>query len=76
MDVLCPQYIVDEYIALILFAYANLTSLNKEGVVIVTDVGNTMLGKLECVHQAPGFSLLAILRLASATFMCVCKRSL
>jgi hypothetical protein len=32
--------------------------------VIVTDVENTKLGKLERVRQAPGFSLLAILFLA------------
>lgn len=44
--------------------------------VIVSDVENTKLGKLERVRQAPGFSLLAILFLASITLMCVCRRSL
>lgn len=44
--------------------------------VIVSDVENTKLGKLERVRQEPGFSLLAILSLASITLMCVCRRSL
>ena len=44
--------------------------------VIVTDVENIKLGKLERVRHAPGFSLLAILFLASITLMCVCRRSL
>jgi hypothetical protein len=66
------QHIVDGCIALIPFADANLTSIfEQREVVIVTEVGNRVY-----MHQAPGFSLLAILRLALATLICVCKRSL
>lgn len=69
MDVIYHQSIVDGYIALIPFTDADKIFEQIEAV-IVTDVENTMLEKLEYVHQAPGFNFLAILRLASTTLMC------
>ena len=71
------QHIVGGWLALIPFADANLTNIfEQREVVIVTEVGNTMVGNRVYMHQEPGFSLLAILRLALATLICVCKRSL
>ena len=48
-----PQYIVDECVALITFADANITNIfEKREVVIVTEVGNTMLGNRVYIYAS------------------------